>query len=206
VPTVKTTANWTVHEPGPVDWEQVTFEPSRQALSQPLTALLSAFRAAIDRASAATFQVNGLTPILRLWLTEDHGDQFPYVSRLLNSPALADALPDLVEVVYPRQPGDERDDPVFEWIPPLFLAPWLAHQLSTESAYDTKPSISSAKALADAYVADLIGDRFSDFHVADSNDAWSDWFHDVVISWDHTWVITDLRYDHVTLICVTDED
>lgn len=43
------------------------------------------------------------------------------------------------------------------------------------------------------------GSRIHLDHVADTNDAWSDWFHDVDPTWDHTWVITDLRNALATL-------
>jgi hypothetical protein len=204
VPTVRTRACWSENEPVPTDWAAVSFTAATVAAPESLTELLAAFRNAVAGAAVATFRVTGLTPTLRRWLTEDHGDQFPYVSRLLGSSALGEALPDLVRVRYPG--SSDREDPEFDWLHPLYLAASLTLQLSSESAYDSGPTLATAKSLVDTYVDELIQGRFDEFHVADSNEAWSDWFYDVVPTWDRTWVITDLQNALVTLACVTDTD
>jgi hypothetical protein len=176
----------------------------RAPVSRDLDALLTAFGGATAGALGATFTVSGLTPRLREWLRENHGEQFPFVDRLLSSTALAQALPDLA-----RRELVSTDKPEFSWLHPLELSPSLTIRLSgggPHSAYESGPPIATAKAVVDRYLDGLFDSRYEDFHVAASNDSWCDWFYDVVSLWDVTWVVTDLRNDRTTLVCVTDTD
>lgn len=204
MPTVWIKASWGDQEPGPAEWRSVSFTANAEPMTESLATLLAAFASAVHGVQAATFRVSGLTLTLRSWLAQDHGDQSPYVGRLLGSPALAEALPDVARGL--DTATVDLTEAEFAWIHPLNLAASLALQLSSETAYDSGPPISTAKKVADTFVEQVIGERFEQFHVADSNDPWSDWFYDIVPTWDHTWLITDLRDDLATLICVTDTD
>ncbi|MDX8053498.1 hypothetical protein SK571_29355 [Lentzea sp. BCCO 10_0798] len=61
-----------------------------------------------------------------------------------------------------------------------------------------------AKALAVTATEALTQNRFEDFHVHVSRDAWTPWFYDV--AWDHTYVLTDLANAEITVLCITDTD
>ena len=108
---------------------QLPSRPPTAPLPEDLDALLTAFRGVTAGALAATFTVSGLTRRLREWLRENHGDQFPFVARLLSSVALARALPDLsAAIVHLSRPTP--DNPAFDWLHPLELSPSLTIRLS----------------------------------------------------------------------------
>jgi len=52
--------------------------------------------------------------------------------------------------------------------------------------------------------SERIGERFTDFQIACSSVGWSEWFQ--CPAWDGTWILTDKRNEHVTVICITDTD
>lgn len=81
----------------------------------------------------------------------------------------------------------------------------LAAQLKWGGAYNSFDGTGAdAKRLGLAFSTDIIGDRYDDFRVDHTHEAWSPWFFNV--AWDHTWIITDKRHERVTLFCVTDTD
>jgi hypothetical protein len=86
------------------------------------------------------------------------------------------------------------------------LADHSAQWPCPHSAYESGPPIATAKAVVDRHLDGLFDSRYEDVHVAASNDIWCDWFYDVVSLWDVTWVVTGLRNDRTTLVCVTDTD
>jgi len=53
-------------------------------------------------------------------------------------------------------------------------------------------------------LADLVGDRYEQFRVFQSEAPWTPWFFD--IAWDHTWILADYERLEVSVLCKTDTD
>lgn len=148
-------------------------------------------------AHAAAFDVVDSDDIAA-WLISRNRDEFTLANTLVRSAAFAAAMPE-VAGTGPLDPTD------FERSSALTLDGDLARTLQWGGAY-THPSMpgAQAKALGAAFCADLFGDRYDDVDVDHSWARWSGWFKG--IAWDATWVVTDRRHRHVTVLCLTDTD
>lgn len=92
-----------------------------------------------------------------------------------------------------------------QWSGSLSLDGVLAGVIVSGGAYENfRGPAREAKALAAAAVEALTQNRFEDFRVDVSHEAWTPWFHD--IAWDHTYVLTDNANAEVTVLCITDTD
>jgi hypothetical protein len=85
------------------------------------------------------------------------------------------------------------------------LAGELASALLRGGAYIRFPgSAAEASQLASAGLADLVGDRYEQFRVFQSEAPWTPWFFD--IAWEHTWILADYERLEVSVLCKTDTD
>lgn len=132
------------------------------------------------------------------WLISRNRDEYTLADTLVRSAAFAETMPE-VAGTGPLDPTD------FERSSALTLDGDLARALQWGGAH-THPSMpgAQAKALGAAFCADLFGDRYDEIDVDHSRARWSGWFKG--IAWDATWVVTDRRLRHVTVLCLTDTD
>ncbi|MFV0253030.1 MAG: hypothetical protein ACK5H2_06790 [Beutenbergiaceae bacterium] len=137
------------------------------------------------------------------WFTSRNRlDEYELFRTLFVSPAFREHLPELdVPDDLARVPGRLAE----QWAGSLKLDGEWAGLLVSGGAYTAfDGSAREAKELATAATDELIGDRFKDFRVDHSNEAWTPWFAD--IAWDATYVLTDMRNAEVTVLCTTDTD
>ena len=149
-------------------------------------------------ALGAALRVDDVDEVGQWFLSRNRFEEYGFVQRLLTSEALADALPDLVS------DGPVRTTVEFEESSPLTLDGDIAQALLWRGGGAFTGTAAEAKRLGVAASSELIGDRYEDFRVDTSDAPWSPWFGG--ICWDHTWAITDLRDQRVTLITITDTD
>jgi len=129
------------------------------------------------------------------WIGPDR-NEYPLADMLVRSPAFA--LPEVV-------PSGAADDTGFHWLSSLQLDGSLGAALWRGGAYEKFPGTpAAAKAAGAAVCASLFGDRYEDIRVDYSRAAWSGWFY--AVASDNTWVVTDRRDRHMTVLCVTDTD
>lgn len=127
-----------------------------------------------------------------------HRNEYPLADMLVRSACFADALPEVAS-------RGVSDDTGFQWLSSLQLDGSLGAALWRGGAYETfRGTPAAAKAMGAAVCTSLFGDRYEDIRVDYSRAAWSGWFYDVAC--DNTWVITDRRDRHMTVLCVTDTD
>lgn len=129
-------------------------------------------------------------------------DEYELIRTLFASPAFREQLPQLaVPSDLARVPGGLTE----QWAGPLTLDGEWAALLVSGGAYKAfEGSAREAKDLAGAATDALIGDRFEDFRVDASDQAWTPWFANV--AWDVTYVLTDKRNAQMTVLCTTDND
>lgn len=179
----------------PNEFSNLTFSPG-PPLAPAGQTLLAAMTTRFAKAAAGTVTISGLTDPMREWLEADRGS-LPHLDRLLHADATKAALPDLF-AAGPIRPG------TFSRLPPLLLAGHIAQHLYAGGAYLPRDLTAAQTAnLADQFVEETIGERYEDFHVAES-DGWSPWFYDDF--WNAAWTITDLTSGTTTLLCATDTD
>ncbi|WIE54159.1 hypothetical protein [Curtobacterium sp. MCBD17_003] len=171
-------------------------EPTEPAIE----AVLAAFRSVIVRGSVfgAAFDVTGDDETTAWYLCRNRVDEYGLVEALLTSPAMAAALPGIDQDV-------RFDADTFEERAAVELDGMIASALIWGgSSASFKGRAAEAKRIGRAFSDALVGDRYEDFRVDDSFQAWSGWFDDV--AWDFTWVITDRRRKVMTVVFVTDDD
>ena len=107
---------------------------------------------------------------------------------LFDSPAIRSALP---ELLIPDPYPITKPPQFFESATGTFtLAGELASALLRGGPYIRFPgSAAEASQLASAGLADLVGDRYEQFRVFQSEAPWTPWFFD--IAWEHTWILAD---------------
>jgi hypothetical protein len=92
-----------------------------------------------------------------------------------------------------------------KWAGSLSLDGVLAGLIVNGGAYERyRGPARDAKTLACAAVEALTQNRFEDFRVDVSHEAWAPWFEDV--AWDQTYVLTDTANAEITVLCITDTD
>lgn len=129
-------------------------------------------------------------------------DEYELFRTLVVSSAFRSRLPDLK---VPDDPGRVPGGLTEEWAGSLTLDGAWAGLLVEGGAYGRFAGTArEAKTIAAAATDALMGDRFEDFRVDVSHEAWTPWFADV--AWDATYVLTDLRDAEVTVLCMTDTD
>lgn len=148
------------------------------------------------KTAAGTVAISGLTEPMREWLEADRGS-LPHLDHLLRSEAAKAALPGLFA-------SGSTWAGTFSRLPPLLLAGHIAQHLYAGGAYAPNLRAAQAAHLADEFVQETIGERYEDFHVAESG-GWSEWFYDDD-SWNAAWAITDLTTGTTILLCATDTD
>lgn len=122
---------------------------------------------------------------------------------LLESKAARKAMPQVLE----PSPFPVGSPPAFHGLAggALGLDGDLATLLVLGGAYERfRGPQREAKRLACRAADNLIQDRYEDFSVYFSDEAWSPWFYDV--AWDQTWILVDRRHAEATVIVTTDTD
>lgn len=178
--------------------QHLRFHPASVA-AEPVLQLVSVFRAMLTNGGAhvAAFDVVE-SDDAAAWFISRNRDEYQMADRLVRSAAFAEAMPDVATPGLTPVTGFERGSS-------LILDGELARSLQWGGAY-TNPSMSGdrAKAMGFAFCDSIFGDRYDDIDVDHSGARWSYWFKG--IAWDSTWVITDKRYRHLTVLCITDTD
>lgn len=162
--------------------------------------VVETFRALLTKGGAhvAAFEVTDSDDVAA-WFISRNRDEYGLADCLVRSSVFAEAMPEVAG-------AGPLDPTCFERSSPLTLDGELARSLVFGGAQTGFPSMpgAKAKALASSFCASLFGDRYDDIDVDHSWARWSDWFKG--IAWDATWVITDRRYRHVTVLAITDTD
>lgn len=92
-----------------------------------------------------------------------------------------------------------------QWAGSLCLDGLFAGVIADGGAYKRyRGPARDAKVLAGAAVEALTQNRFEDFRVDVSHEAWTPWFMD--LPWDQTYVLTDTANAEITVLCITDRD
>ncbi len=140
--------------------------------------------------------------VAQWFISRNRLDEYELFRLLFTSDVVRQTLPDLaVPAILGRDVGGLRQHPAGA----LVLDGLWAHLISGGGAYQRFAGTArEAKTLAAAAVDALVGDRFEDFRVDITHDAWTPWFHGV--AWDSTYVLTDLRDAQITVLCITDTD
>jgi hypothetical protein len=171
-------------------------EPTAPAID----AVLAAFRSIVAHGDVfgASFAVHGDDDVSAWFVGRNRVDEYGLIEALLSSPALAEALPGIDE-------GLRFDGETFEERNAVELDGMIASALLWGgSSHSYKGRAAEAKRIGTAFSDGIVGDRYEDFRVDDSFQAWSGWFDD--IAWDFTWVLTDRRAKVMTVLFVTDAD
>lgn len=203
-----TTTSWLEIDPHAAHPDAAALTRSRAALTFALREptdpgiedLLAAFRSVILNGCVfgAAFDVLGDDDVTAWYLCRNRVDEYGLMEALLTSPALAAALPGI-------ERGVRFDADTFEERGALELDGMLASALVWGgSSASFKGRAAEAKRIGQAFSEAVVGERYEDFRVDDSFQAWSGWFADV--AWDFTWVITDRRRKVMTVVFVTDDD
>lgn len=133
------------------------------------------------------------------FLSRNNFDTYGLIEQLLTSDDVRRSAPAL-GTFDPRAASR-----TFDWTSTLHLDGDLAGALLWGGAYESYGGThADAKRLGLEVCRQMFGDAWEDVRVHQSTAAWSPWFHDV--AWDHSWVVTDLRAQQTTLICLTDTD
>lgn len=166
-----------------------------------LAELAAILRTVLDNGGviAETFAVEDADEVAAWFLSRGNFDTYGLLEQLLRS-----------EPVTSVASGSGTYDPraasrTFEQTTPLTLDGDLAGALVWGGAYGRfEGSHADAKRLGLEVCRQLFGDRWEDVRVHESTAPWSPWFWDV--AWDHSWVVTDLRTQQLTLVALTDTD
>jgi len=145
-----------------------------------------------------TFEVEA-DDVAAWFLSRNNFDTYGLLEQLLKSEAVKQAAPALGSF-------DARAaSRTFEQTSSLHLDGDLAGALVRGGAdREFEGSHADAKRLGLKVCQQMFGDAWEDVRVHQSTASWSPWFHDV--AWDHSWVVTDMRTQRVTLLCLTDTD
>lgn len=132
------------------------------------------------------------------WLISRYRDEYTLANTLVRSAAFAEAMAE-VAGMGPLDPTD------FERSSALTLDGDLARKLQWGGAY-THPSMPGAQAKRWGRHSVLISSATGTTTLTSTTPGarWSVWFKGIV--WDATWVVTDRRHRHVTVLCLTDTD
>jgi len=197
-----------------VDWSLFQEPPSdaqrEQSLSRlrfravPVTAepvhrVIAAFRGMLTNGGAyvAGFDVVEADDVAA-WFISRNREEYGLADWLVRSPVFAEAMPEV------SGPGLIAATD-FERSSSLLLDGELARQLQWSDLRTDPPMAGAeAKALGAGFCASCFGERYDDIDVDWTSARWSGWFKGV--AWDATWVITDRRFRHLTVLCLTDVD
>ena len=168
-------------------------------VAKPVLEVVDVFRAMLVNGGAhvAAFDVTDSDEVAA-WFIRRNRAEYGLADQLIRSAAFAEAMPAVTSLGFVGTAGFERSRS-------LLLDGELACSLQWGGAY-THPDLpgAQAKALGSAFCDSLFGDRYDDVDVDYSSARWSHWFKGV--AWDSTWVITDKRHRHLTVLCITDVD
>lgn len=200
-----------------IDWEQP--RPSLQQLIDSWVSLRWEARPlnklAVDRylAEIARTHVNGgyligrwkavaYSDVTQWFISRNRLDEYELFRELFSSQVFNEQLPELlVPEELERVPAGLKE----QWSGALTLDGAWAGKIVSGGAYESfDGTAAEAKRLAAAAADALIEDRFEDFRVDVTHEAWTPWFADV--AWDTTYVLTDMRNAELTVLCVTDTD
>jgi hypothetical protein len=167
--------------------------------AEPIIEVVESFRAMLTNGGAhvASFDVVESDEVAA-WFIRRNRAEYGLADRLVHSAAFVEAMPEVAEPGFTGATEFERSTS-------LVLDGELASSLQWGGAYTDPPMPGAqAKRLGSAFCASLFGDRYDDIAVDRSSARWSLWFKGV--AWDSTWVVTDRRYRHLTVLCLTDVD
>lgn len=179
-------------------WESLELEvPALDRFLDALDATLMNGGYLIGRWRAAEY-----SEVTQWFVSRNRLDYCELFRTLFDSPAFRERLPELeVPVDLGRVPAGLKQ----QMSGSLMLdGAWAGLLVSGGAHRRFEGSAREAKALASAATEAIIGDRFEDFRVDVSYEAWTPWFADV--AWDCTYVLTDLRNAEITVLCTTDTD
>ncbi|MFQ6331656.1 hypothetical protein ACLMAL_36810 [Nocardia sp. CWNU-33] len=109
----------------------------------------------------------------------------------------------LSELQIPKPLGRDVGGFQEHWAGSLCLDGLLAGAIVNGGAHERyRGPARDAKALASAAVEALTQNRFEDFRMDVSHEAWAPWFEGVVF--DQTYVLTDTANAEITVLCITD--
>ena len=139
---------------------------------------------------------------MQWFMSRNRFDEYELFRLLFSSDVFREALPALA---VPQKLDRVAAGLEQQWAGALTLDGAWAGLIMQGGAYERFCGTArEAKNLAAQAVNALIGDRFEDFRVDLSHDAWTPWFKNV--AWDHTYVLTDTRNAEITVFCITDTD
>jgi hypothetical protein len=178
---------------------RIQFVPARETPTALLN-LAHTLRSLLDNGGVIveTFAVDA-DEVAAWFLSRNNFDTYGLLEQLFKSNALSRAAPAL-GTFDPRAASR-----TFDSTSALHLDGDLAGALLWGGAYQKfEGSHAAAKQLGLEVCHQMFGDAWEDIRVHQSTAAWSPWFHDV--AWDHSWVITNMRTQRMTLLCLTDTD
>jgi hypothetical protein len=122
--------------------------------------------------------------------------QWDFTTRLLESPAFADALPMLAV--------PQLVEPAFDRLSPFHLAGSIAEALYRGGAYLKTKSVGDAEEFGRSLVQTMLDDRREEVDVLLADHAWHAWFAD--LAWDRTWIILDWGKERIRFLAATSSD
>lgn len=145
-----------------------------------------------------TFEVEA-DDVVAWFLSRNNFDTYGLLEQLLESEAVQRVAP--VLGTFEARAASRT----FEQTSSLHLDGDLADALVQGGAYEEfEGSYADAKRLGLEVCRQMFGDGWEDVRVHRSTASWSPWFFGV--AWDRSWVVTDLRTQRMTLLCLTDTD
>lgn len=148
---------------------------------------------------AQTFAVENADATAAWFISRNNVNTYGLLTELLRSDGVRQSAPALGSFDAPAAVK------TFDQTGALSLDGDLAAALVWGGAYgEFGGSQADAKRLGVDACRALFGDRYEDVCVHRSRAPWSPWFFDV--AWDNSWIITDLRTQQMTLLCLTDTD
>lgn len=177
----------------------ITYEDTRY---EAVDALLAAMRHVFANGGAqfASFLI-GPSTVLDYFAVRDQLDEIQFWTRMLQSPAVVEALPWLGETYF------DIKEVSFNPLSTYYLDGDLAETLMIGGAYRSRhfpASANEAKNLGQDFCSEVFDNRFDELIVRKSKDAWASWF--MVAPWDYTWLGLDRRARRFWILCATDTD
>ena len=177
----------------------ITYEETDDEM---VDALLAAFRYVYANGDAHfdSFLI-GPSPALDYFAVRNQLDGIQFWTRVLQSPAVVEALPWLGETFFDIK--EVRFSPLSAY----YLDGDLAEALMIGGAYRSTHfpgSADEAKNLGLDFCSEVFENRFEELIVRITKDAWASWF--MVAPWDSTWLGLDGRARRFWILCATDTD
>ncbi len=175
----------------------ITFE---ELQNEAVGALLEAMRYVFANGGAqfASF-ILGPSAVLDYFAPRGRLDEIQFWSRMLQTPAVVEALPWLGDVY----PG--KKEITFHPLSAYYLDGDLAETLMKGGAYrHFAGTAKEAKQIGLDFCSVVFENRYDELTVRKTKDVWADWF--MFTPWDNTWLGLDHRERRFWILCGTDTD